>query len=132
MPRPEDIPGPPGAWLERAKSNLLRARMERPEGVFLADYCFDAQQAAEKALKAVLLHSGVGFRYVHALHEHVTALKNAGVQVPADVEEAAELTDYAIEARYPGAHEPVGEAEYRRAVAIAERVVAWAEAMIGS
>jgi hypothetical protein len=38
-------------WLKRAKSNLIRARQPKPDEVFWEDYCFDAQQAVEKALK---------------------------------------------------------------------------------
>jgi hypothetical protein len=45
--------------LNRARSNLIRAKadMRIPE-VYLEDLCFDAQQAAEKAVKAILLHGG--------------------------------------------------------------------------
>ncbi|MGB9825381.1 MAG: HEPN domain-containing protein [Desulfofundulus sp.] len=43
-------------WLRRARSNLERARLGRvSEGILYEDLCFDAQQAAEKALKAVLV-----------------------------------------------------------------------------
>jgi HEPN domain-containing protein len=42
-------------WLQRAESNLEIARRARGEKVFLEDLCFEAQQAAEKALKALLI-----------------------------------------------------------------------------
>jgi HEPN domain-containing protein len=42
-------------WLRRAESNLRIARVGREEGVFLEDLCFEAQQVAEKALKALLI-----------------------------------------------------------------------------
>lgn len=45
---------------------------------------------------------------------------------PDVVREAAELTDYAVVARYPGVYEDVVEAEYHRAVELADRVVTWA------
>jgi HEPN domain-containing protein len=47
----------PLTWLARARSNLKLARLggSQPE-IFLEDLCFDAQQAAEKALKAVCVH----------------------------------------------------------------------------
>ena len=45
--RPDD----PRAWVDRARSNLIRAQHKIPD-VYLGDLCFDAQQAAEKALKA--------------------------------------------------------------------------------
>ena len=61
-------PDDPREWLNRARSNLVRARGEK-EGVYLEDLCFDAQQAAEKAIKAFLVHRGVRFPYVHDLRE---------------------------------------------------------------
>ena len=33
----------------------------------LEDLCFDAQQAAEKAIKAILIYRGIAFPYVHDL-----------------------------------------------------------------
>nr|WP_243029119.1 HEPN domain-containing protein [Thermus albus] len=49
----------PLVWLARAKSNLARAQLGRtsPEVVW-EDPCFDAHQAAEKALKALLVALG--------------------------------------------------------------------------
>ena len=44
---PERLPADdPHEWLNRARSNLLRARAVIP-GVYFEDLCFDAQQAAE-------------------------------------------------------------------------------------
>jgi len=52
--RPADDPV---EWLNRARSNLARAKADiRIPHVYLEDLCFDAQQAAEKAIKAVLLN----------------------------------------------------------------------------
>ncbi len=53
MPPERRPPDDPVEWLNRAKSNLERAKMAIP-GVYLEDLCFDAQQAAEKAVKALL------------------------------------------------------------------------------
>jgi len=39
-------------WLQRAKSNMARARAGRVSSAILyEDLCYDAQQAAEKGLK---------------------------------------------------------------------------------
>jgi len=46
-------PTDPRVWLARAHSNLKLATLGYQQGVFLEDLCFEAQQAAEKALKAV-------------------------------------------------------------------------------
>ena len=53
---PED----PREWLNRARSNLALAKAKR-KGVYLEDLCFDAQQAAEKAIKALLIKVDVDF-----------------------------------------------------------------------
>ena len=95
-PRPDD----PGAWLSRARSNLLHAKARAP-GVYLEDLCFDAQQAAEKALKAVLVKRGIRFPYVHDLAPLVTLVGQAGEDVPLAVREAGRLTRFAVIARYP-------------------------------
>ena len=50
-------PTDPREWLRRARSNLVHAQAVEDE-VDLAELCFDAQQAAEKAIKAVFIHRG--------------------------------------------------------------------------
>ena len=125
MPHDEKRSGLPGDWLRRAMSNLVRAEQAKPEEVLWEDLCFDAQQAAEKALKAMLSHLDVPFRFVHDIGELLTAVDNSGKEIPPEVFEAAELTGYAVEARYPGLYEPVTPIEHERAVKLARLVVEW-------
>ncbi len=54
-------PDSPLEWLNRARSDLELARSLKPD-VYLEDLCFHAQQAAEKAIKALLIHHGTPFR----------------------------------------------------------------------
>jgi HEPN domain-containing protein len=91
----------------------------------LADLCFDAQQAAEKALKAVLVLRGVPFPKTHSLPELIDLLATKGESVPEDVHEAAGLTRFAVAARYPGFDDDVEQHDWREAVDLAERVVRW-------
>ena len=42
-------------WLKRASSNLYIAKAGRINNVYLEDLCFEAEQSAEKALKALLI-----------------------------------------------------------------------------
>jgi HEPN domain-containing protein len=123
-------PDDPREWLNRAKSNLRQARSET-EGVYLEDLCYDAQQAAEKAIKAVLIHRKVRFPYVHDLAELVTLLRQPGQALPPSLEEAAKLTRYAVASRYPGFIEAASREEHQEAVAIAESVIRWAEGVLG-
>jgi HEPN domain-containing protein len=64
MGRKRHPPTDPREWLNRARSNLAGAGHRAPDR-YLEDLCFDAQQAAEKAIKAVFIHRGLRFPYVH-------------------------------------------------------------------
>lgn len=130
MPRDLSELGTSRDWLKRARSNLARAKQPKPEEVLWEDLCFDTQQAAEKSLKAVLLANGLVFRFVHDITELLTLLEKHGVFLPEEIRAAAELTDYAVENRYPGPFEPVTEEEFKKAFQIAEAVVTWAESQI--
>ena len=119
-------PDDPREWLNRARSSLAIAK-SRVTGAYLEDLCFDAQQAAEKAIKAVLMFRDIDFPYSHDLVRLTTILEADGEQIPDTVRHAARLTRYAAHARYPGFEEPVSEQEYTEAVEMAEAVVRWAE-----
>jgi HEPN domain-containing protein len=123
-------PDDPREWLNRARSNLSRAKSRIPE-VYLEDLCFDAQQAAEKAIKALLVKKGVAFPYVHDIAYLLTLVEQTGVQIPDPVRRAEDLTRYAVVTRYPGVAEPVTESHHRDATVSAEAVVRWAEKEIG-
>ena len=62
-------PTDPREWLRRAPSNLVHAPTVEDE-VDLAELCFDAQQAAEKAIKAVFIHS-TKYRRIGAVSANV-------------------------------------------------------------
>ncbi len=130
MPHNPKELGNPEVWIRRAKSNLAIAKQPRTKDIFLEDLCFETQQAAEKALKAVLLSKEIKFRLVHDLAELLTLLEQGGVSLPEDIRFAAALTDYSVEARYPGPFEPVTEEEFREALLIAGNVVSWAESQL--
>lgn len=125
-----DMPGTAGQWLSRAKSNLALAQQPRTNEIYLEDLCFEAQQAAEKALKAVLISRNIPFRYVHDLAELLTRIASTGISIPPAVNQAAGLTAYAVTARYPGPYEAVTEGEYRQAIDCAAAVVNWAQEII--
>jgi HEPN domain-containing protein len=65
MPPEEIEPGEPGDWLRHARSDLELARTPRNSKILLEDLCFHAQQAAEKALKAVLIFRSIPFLRTH-------------------------------------------------------------------
>ena len=127
MKLPERFPpDDPREWLNRARSNLAMAK-NRVDGVYLEDLCFESQQAAEKAIKAVMIMRGIEFPYVHDLGLLLSLLEQTGEVIPEVVGRAVDLTDYATTTRYPAMIEPVAEQDHADAVEIAETVIRWAE-----
>jgi HEPN domain-containing protein len=126
---PRRDPADPREWLNRAASSLAHARSS-VEGVYLEDLCFDAQQAAEKAIKPVLVFRRVRFPYVHDVEVLLTALSEAGEDIPESIWQARKLNPYAVEARYPSIGRQVTPAQYADALRIAEAVLRWAEHLI--
>ena len=129
MPPERFPPDDPREWLQRAHSNLIQAGAEQ-EGIYREALCFQAQQATEKALKALLLQRGVRFPRTHSLAVLISLLEQAGEQVSEHIRDATRLTDYAVDARYPGLDEVVDRAEYLEALALAEAVIRWVEESI--
>ena len=130
MPPELRDPTDPREWLRRARSSLALAKAGKPTPeVLYEDLAFGAQQAAEKAVKAVLVSEGAEFPKTHSLIELFDLAERSGRGAPPDVREAGRLTRYAVRTRYPGVEE-VTDAEYREAVVLAERAMRWAEESI--
>lgn len=121
-------PDDPREWLNRARSNLVQAKTRR-KGIYLEDLCFNAQQAAEKAIKALLIKRDVNFPYVHDIADLLTSLENAGEEIPEAIMRAEELTRYAVFTRYPIAPS-IKASEYKEAMKIAGNVVQWVEKLL--
>jgi HEPN domain-containing protein len=82
---------------------------------------FHAQQCAEKYLKAYLVFLGVDFPFTHNI-ARLVELVSEHTDWGRALQDAEELTPFAITARYPGVDDPVDESEARRAVKIAAEV----------
>jgi HEPN domain-containing protein len=124
-------PTDPHAWLLRAKGNLnLAEKGGGLTGVLLEDLCFNAQQAAEKALKAVCLAQGMDIPKTHSLIHLMDILEADGIEVPKNVRDADILTQYAVQSRYPSLMEEITRTEYRDALRLAANVVFWVETII--
>src|SRR5438093_421489 len=130
MTRKRLPPDDPHEWLNRARGNLVRAGVLLP-GAFLEDLCFDAQQAAEKAIKAVFIARGERFPFVHDLEKLLGLLERNGLTVPKYVRQAGRLSRFASVMRYPVLEPPVTPRVHRRAVRIATEVLGWSERQVG-
>lgn len=118
-------------WIVRAQSNLARAEAGKVnDAVLYEDLCFDAQQAVEKALKGLCVNKGIMFSRTHNIAYLLETISKE-LMLPPQINEAKILTQYAVEARYPGDYEPVTEEEYAEAFAIAKVIVEWVINEIG-
>lgn len=117
--------------MNRARSSLAIVKKTSPD-IYPEDLCYQAQQAADKAIIAIFLAKGIKFPYIHDITALLSRLKQHGVVVPDGIKEATILSVYASRTRYPGIDPPMNEEEYNRAVLIAESVVRWADGMIRS
>lgn len=115
------------AWWELAQSDLrvaaVVAALQPPEWRLV---CFLSQQAAEKALKALM-----EARQVSVPRTHDLALLAEKLQVLVPVEAIADaallLSIYGVGPRYPGPAGAANADEALAALAAARQVVAWAE-----
>jgi len=113
-------------WLKRAKSNLERGKLGKTsEDILYEDLCFDCQQTAEKAIKALLISLDKEYLPTHSIARLLELVSEAGIEIPEEIKKAIDLTDYAVKTRYPGEREPVSREEYEEALKIAEEVYRW-------
>jgi HEPN domain-containing protein len=89
---------------------------------------FHAQQAVEKALKAVLAARGVEFAHRHDLRVLIGQCENVGIRLPEDLVEVDLLSPYAAELRYDD--DTVHAVDRDTASSWATAVVQWARSLI--
>lgn len=110
-------------WLGKAGEDLAAADVLLRSGVDVTDaVAFHAQQAAEKALKAFLIRHQVRFGRSHDVEELLELSEPCAPGISTVLSEAAALTLYAVDARYPGA-ERVSRDEATRLLNVARQVV---------
>lgn len=117
-------------WMRRARSDLAVARMVDEEQIAPEILAFHAQQAAEKALKALLVQRQVEFPRLHVIAPLLKLCQEAGYEGTETLADAVTLTRFAVATRYPGEEEPVSRQEARQAFELAEQVLNWGETQL--
>jgi len=121
-------------WLKRAKSNFVRGKNSSYldlRDISIEDLCFDLQQCVEKSLKALLIKNSVEFPKTHNIAELLVIIREkTAINLPDKIKNAAILTDYAVNTRYPADYNPVTEEEYKEVLEIAENVYNWVEGIM--
>lgn len=110
-------------WLRYAREDLQTAEsMAGRDDAYPRHACWLAQQAAGKALKSALILSQVDFPFSHDL-DRLRDLLPDGWRVKKECPDLAELTEWAVQARYPGDMPEAVEADARTATEQAGKVV---------
>ena len=103
-------------WLEFGREDLEAAAALAAAGTGRPRHaCWLAQQSVEKALKAVLVYVGLDVPRVHDLDE-LRARIPKGWKLEQEHADLARLSEWAVEARYPGDWPDATEADARLAV----------------
>jgi len=119
-------------WLQQAKRDLEHASKDVSDAYY-EHACFEAQQAAEKGVKAVYqhLHSDA---WGHRVSKLLQELSDLGEPAPADLIDDGKILDqYYVPTRYPNGFEsgaPMDfftEEQASDAVRRAEKIIQWCE-----
>ena len=110
-------------WLLRAAEDLRAGRHDLTASPpLLNDVAFHAQQCAEKAMKAYLVHREQPFRKTHNLTELGGAVARLEPSLADLMRSASLMTEFAWRFRYPGELATVSQDDAVRALDTAESV----------
>jgi len=110
-------------WLAKAEADLAVAERLLPDGGAHAwAVAFHCQQAAEKFLKACLAQWQIEFPKTHDLQQLLGLAAKQDAAFAESLGEAATLTPYGVEARYPGDAPDVTAEEAHNALRVARLV----------
>ena len=115
-------------WFAFAVEDLAIARSEHDDNPFARGLrAYHCQQAAEKSIKAVLMHRGDAVPRTHHVGDLIDALPG---EYHAQLTSARQLTIYATASRYPDEILEVQERHLDEAIAIAAAIVHWARTIV--
>lgn len=109
-------------WLRKADNDLKASELLHQEGLY-DEAAFHAQQAAEKALKALLTAYKIKPPKTHSIERLLSMLEEKVDVSWAYEENIPALSYYAVEIRYPAPPIPMEEAA--EALKLAKKVVKW-------
>jgi len=113
------------AWLEKAEHDFLNIDNNLVAIQIPWDtVCFHAQQAAEKVLKAFLIHHGQTLTRTHDLVALLAACVGISPSLAPLEQDCRKLSYFAVSSRYPDDLFQPGEVEGREMLATARRIQA--------
>lgn len=118
------------AWLTKAQHDVASAKkLAGPPDPLLDTALYHCQQAAEKAVKSLLLFHDQDFEKTHDITDLLRLATPYAPELNAFLALGELLTPYAVKFRYPGAVPEPQRAEYDQAQEAAEKLLA---AVLGS
>jgi len=114
------------SWINRAKSNYELSKAKINNIICFEDLCYQAQQAAEKSLKGLLIYFGVEPEFTHNINKLLSELEKY-TEIPDNIKETIKLTNYAVQTRYPAEYEEITKEEYENSLKITKNCLDWVE-----
>ncbi len=115
--------------LGAARDDELMASSLLPvKGVTDAGIGLHAQQAVEKAIKAVLAVKETEFPFTHDLKQLRGFAKQSGIELPSTLDSVEDLTPFALDERY-GSETPLG-LDREQALKWVAAAIAWAQGIV--
>jgi len=112
-------------FLDIAWGDLEYAKVPISGRMRMANSCYMAHQAAEKALKAYLIFLGEDPPWKHDLELLLKRIKSLGIAVPSNVDFSIAILNPFGGVRYPGDDPEPDAAERNLAINSAEIIVQW-------
>jgi HEPN domain-containing protein len=110
-------------WVRKAEIDFKTADHLFQSGPDFAEgAAFHSQQAAEKYLKAFLVWHQIEFPKTHDIEALLKLAGRTDDKIPEILGEAAMLTPYGVDYRYPGEYPEVSRSDAERAFRLADRV----------
>lgn len=120
----------PREWLEKAEVFIKDSEKHLNEGNYWLS-CFEAQQAAEFYLKALIIAKTGVYPFTHDLAELLDAISSLDITVPSEIYVYADsLTSHYTLSRYPG-RKPFtySKALAERCINYARRIINWVKTL---
>lgn len=109
-------------WLGRANEDFgLAEHLVSENSPYLNAICFHAQQAAEKYLKAFLVHNQVEFPKTHDLVKILDLIATVDKPLAESLRDVKGLSNYGVDIRYPGDLPEISNDDARQAFKLAEK-----------
>jgi HEPN domain-containing protein len=119
------------AWIAKARSDLGTARkLASGPDSYLDTAIYHCQQAAEKAIKALLVQNDLRFEKTHDLEVLIARATPVAPGLSQMLDQADRLTPYAVAYRYPGEELVPSAEEFAAALFAAEEIFACIESLL--